>query len=437
MAELLVVGAGPAWVAAAITAARLGARVTLVERAAPGGTCVHRGEVPAARLRQAADLLDELDRAERMGVRAGPPALDWGRMRASAAAAVDVAAGRTRAALEAAGVEVVTAGARFLGPGRVEAAGLVFERVPVVLATGAGSIVPQRSGAPRPGRRVVTGDEVMALGEVPSRLLIAGGARFGLEWAALFHRLGSRVVVATAGDRILPEEDREMAGALQLALERRGVRFFAGRGSLERAEAELEPEVLLFADSRRPGSSGLDLELAGVATGPGGEVTVDARCATSAPGVFAAGDLTGPPWLSSRARAQGTVAAICALGGTARFRPERVPRAVGTRPQLAAVGLTAEQAAARGASVAVGRGGLAPGSGDPTPGEEGGTLKLVVDTEFGEILGAHMVGCRASEVIGLVAAAMELEADYRDLARIPSPHQDLAGLLTEAVASIR
>ncbi|HZU15796.1 MAG TPA: NAD(P)/FAD-dependent oxidoreductase [Candidatus Dormibacteraeota bacterium] len=437
MAELLVVGGGPAGVAAAITAAGLGARVTLVERSQVGGTHVQRGEVPAARLRYLADLLEEIGRAEELGVRVVPAIADWGRMRAAAAAAAEAAAARTRAALRAAGVEVVAAGARFLGPGRMEAGGLVFERMPVVLATGAASIVPQRSGAPRPGRRVVTGDEVMTLDQVPSRLLIAGGGRLGLEWATLFSRLGSRVTVAMAGDRLLPGEEAEMANALRVALERRGLRFLSGRGALERAEAELEPEVVLFADSRLPGSSGLDLEAAGVATGPSGEVTVDTRCATSTPGVFAAGDLTGPPWLWGRARAQGRVAATCALGGRARFRPERVPRTVHTRPELAAVGLTEEEATARGARLGVGHGRLGPDPGEPAPGGERGWLKLIVDTEFGEILGAHMLGCRASEAIGLVATAMELEAHYRDLVRVHPRHHDLAGLIARAVASIR
>ncbi len=188
---------------------------------------------------------------------------------------------------------------------------------------------------------------------------------------------------------------------------------------------------------RSSNRSGLDLEVAGVATGPAGEVMIDARCATSAPEVFAAGDLTGPPWLSSRARAQGMVAATCALGGTARFRPERIPRSVSTRPELAAVGLTEEQAIARGRPVAVGRGGPAIDPDTPTSGEDPARLKLVVDAEYGEILGAHMVGRGASELIGLVTTAMELEADYRDLARLHHLPPGPGGLLAEAIASIR
>jgi dihydrolipoamide dehydrogenase len=436
MADLLVIGGGPAGVAAALTGARLGARVTLVERSELGGASVHRGEVPLARLRRVADLLDELERGEGLGAGGGLVAIDWGRMREEAAAAAATAAQLTRAALERAGVEVVAACARFVGPGRVEVAGLVFERTPVVLATGASPVVPQRRGTPRPGRRAMTGEAVLAMTELPSRVLVAGGAYLGLGWASLLNRLGSKVAVATAGDRILPDEDREMARALQRALERRGISFGFGRGALEQAEAELEPELLLFADTRLPNYSGLDLEAAGVAIGPAGEVTVDARCTTSAPEVFAAGDLTGPPWFSSRARAQGTVAATCALGGTARFRPERIPRWVGTHPELAAVGLTEEQAIACGRPVTIGRGGMAPEPSASRSGQDPTALKLVVDAEYGEILGAHMVGCGASELIGLVATAMELEADYRDLARLHHLPSGPARLLTEAIASI-
>jgi dihydrolipoamide dehydrogenase len=152
--------------------------------------------------------------------------------------------------------------------------------------------------------------------------------------------------------------------------------------------------------------------------------------------VFAAGDVTGPPWRSNRARAQGMAAATNALGGSARVRPERLPRSVNTHPELAGVGLTEEQARARGIEPAVGFGELATSLRAVTLGEDKGALKLVVDPEFGEILGAHMVGVGATEVIAQVAAAIELEADYRDLAKVHHLHPSLAELVTDAVAAI-
>jgi pyruvate/2-oxoglutarate dehydrogenase complex dihydrolipoamide dehydrogenase (E3) component len=433
MADLLVIGSGPGGVAAAREARRRGASVTLVERAALGGTCTHAGCVPAGAFHRAATILDEIERAPALGISADVSGVEWARLQAWVGGVVGRAAGLARTTLESAGVEVVSAPARFEAPGRVEAGGRVLEAAAVVLATGAVSVAPPLPEPPPVP--VLTNAEAMALDGPPASLLVADAARFGLEWADLFAHVGSRVTVATAADRLLPAEDADIAGFLQLLLERRGVRFLLGAAASE-ALAGVEADAVLFADTRVPATAGLRLESAGVATGPDGAVTVDAACRTTAPTVFAAGDVTGPPWLSNRARAQGLAAATNALGGSARVRPERVPRSVNTHPELAAVGLTEAEAGARGLSAAVGYGELATSLRGITLGEDEGALKLVVDPEYGEILGAHMVGVGAVEVIAQVVAAMELEADYRDLARVSHLHPSLAELVTEAIASI-
>jgi dihydrolipoamide dehydrogenase len=431
MTELLVVGGGPAGVAAARTGARLGARVTLVERAALGGTCVHAGCIPSGAFHRTADVLDELGHAGRVGVRAVLEGVDWPHVQGWVGSVVTRATGLARAGLDSAGVEVLAGSARFTARGRLEVGDRVVEGVPVVLATGAVSYAPD-VGAP-PTCAVLTNPEVMALDRVPARLVVAGAGRFGLEWADLLAHLGSQVTVATPEPRILPGEDPDIAGFLQLVLERRGLRFHIGD-----PDAALlgESDALLFADTRAPNTAGLGLDVAGVEVAAAGDVVVDAECRTTAPGVFAAGDVTGPPWLSNRAHAMGAAAASGALGETVRLRPERLPRSVNTHPELAAVGWTEEEAAARGIEAVAGFGELSTNLRGITLGADEGALKLVVDTEFGEILGAHMVGAGAGEVIAQVAAAMELEADYRDLARVHHLHPSLAELVTEAIASL-
>jgi dihydrolipoamide dehydrogenase len=428
MAELLVLGGGPAGVAAARTAAAMGVRVSLVERAALGGVCVHAGCIPAGAFHRTVEVLDQVSRARATGVLAGEPAVDWPRMQSWVGSVVTRAASITRASLEAARVELLAGSARFTASDRVEAAGRVFEGVPVVVATGAASFLPETAeGSSRP---TLTNDEAMALERAPARLLVAGAGRFSLEWADFFTHLGSQVTVAAPEDRILPDEDGDLAGYLQLLLEERGIDFRLGTASLEGIEAD----AVLFADTRRPNLSGL--EEAGLELGAQGGVLVDAGGRTSVPQVFAAGDVTGAPWLSNRARAQGVAAAANALGGSAKVRPERLPRSVNTHPELAAVGLSEEQARARGIEPAIGFGELATSLRAITLGEDKGALKLIVDPEFGEILGAHMVGAGATEVIAQVVVAMELEADYRDLARIHHLHPSLAELVTDAVAAI-
>jgi dihydrolipoamide dehydrogenase len=431
MTELLVVGGGPAGVAAARAGARLGARVTLVERAALGGTCVHAGCIPSGAFHRTAEVLDELGRAHRVGVRAALDGVDWPQVQVWVGSVVTRAAGIARAALDSAGVEVLAASARFTAPGRLEIGERTVDGAPVVLATGAVSYAPELTAPP--SCAVLTNPEMMALDRVPARLVVAGAGRFGLEWADLFAHLGSQVTVATPEPRILPDEDADIAGFLQLVLERRGLRFHIGD-----PDAELlgEADAVLFADTRAPNTAGLGLEVAGVEVAAGGGVIVDAECRTTAPGVLAAGDVTGPPWLSNRAHAMGSAAAGCALGERIRFRPERLPRSVNTHPELAAVGWTEVEAAARGIEAAAGFGELSTNLRGITLGADEGALKLVVDTEFGEILGAHMVGIGAGEVIAQVAAAMELEADYRDLARVHHLHPSLAELVTDAIASL-
>lgn len=431
MAELLVIGGGPGGVAAAQTAVRHGATVTLVEQAAPGGTCVHAGCIPAGAYHRAASVLDELERAETVGVRARHDGVDWERVQGFVGRVVNKAAGLTRAALQSAGVELIAAPACFSGAGRVECDGRVFEGIPVVIATGATSSVPEQP--PVRSGTVLTNVEAMALQRIPDDLLVAGAGRFSLEWADFFAHLGSHVTVVTPTERVLPGEDADMAGFLQMILESRGVKFELGVG----VELPLpDAGAVLFADCRSPNVAGLGLEAAGVETDESGAVIVDGQCRTTAGGIFAAGDVTGPPWLSNRARAMGIVAATHALGGTAPYHPERLPRSVNTHPELAAVGMTETEAADAGIEAAVGYGELGTSLRAITLGEDQGALKLVVDPEFGEILGAHMVGVGAIEVIAQVTAAIQLEADYHDLARVQHLHPSLGELVTDAIATI-
>lgn len=400
MADLVVVGGGPAGVAAALRARRMGAEVVLFEPGGLGGTCVHAGCIPSAAYHTSAGFLRDLRRAGSYGVEGADGRLDWDRMQAWASQATETVANQVAAQLRYGSVQVEERTVA-VGPSSVDG----HAGTPVVVATGARSVAPD--GA-------MSNDAVMGLPRPPESLLVLGAGRFSLEWADLFCAAGSRVVVVAEASEVLPGEDLELVEFLRGELEGRGIRFVASRPD--------EPvDVVLSADTREPAAAGL---------------TVDESCRTGLDGVWAAGDVTGPPWLSNRARAQGDAAAANALGEAVRVREERIPRSVHTDPELAAVGLTEAAAVARGMEVAVGIAELASNARTLTAGRPAGALKLVVDSEFGEILGAHMVGHGAREVVSQVALAMSLEADYRDLLRVAAVHPSLAELITEAAASI-
>lgn len=439
MPDLVVVGGGPGGTAAALTAARAGAQVTLVERGNLGGVCVHAGCIPAGAFHHTIAVYDAARGAERVGVAGCDPHVDFARMHSWVAHVVTEAAARTRMALEFAGVEVIGGTARFTGPGRLRAGEQSYEGVPLVLATGARSEVPELPGTPA---RVLTNDDAMAVAEPPASLAVLGAQRFSVEWADFFRALGSRVTLVTSEPRILPAEDAELAEFVQMMLEERGVRFVVGT-ELERidgtvvlaADDKIEADAVLVADHRLANVGDLDLDAGGVVLGPGGGIAVDEMCKTAADGVWAVGDATGPPWLSNRAGAMGAVAARNALGDNRKLRPERIPRSVNTHPELAAVGFTLDEAREKGIHAESLFADLATNLRAVTSAEERGALKLVVDTEFGEIVGAHMVGSGATDVIAQVVTAMELEADYRDLAKVAHIHPSLAELVTLAATS--
>ena len=351
--DLLVVGGGTAGIVGAKTAAGLGARVAVVERARTGGDCLWTGCVPSKALLAAASAAAGARRAHRLGVVVGGVGVDFAAvMRHVHGAIATIEPTDSPEALRAAGVEVLSAEGRFGSPRTVEAAGRTLRFHHALIATGAAPVVPDV-----PGLRAcapLTSDTVWTLETLPSRLVVMGGGTIGCELAQAFARLGSRVTVVESAERLLPQEDPDASSLVRSALEHDGAvvltdstvvraagRSGGGTVTVEAAgrEQELPYDALLVAVGRRPGTAGLGLDAAGVTLDERGTVEVDEHLRTTNPRVWAAGDVTGFPRFTHVAGVHGSIAATNAVLGVRRtVSTAAIPRVTFTDPEVAAVG---------------------------------------------------------------------------------------------------
>ncbi len=421
--DLVVVGGGTAGIVAAKTAVGLGADVLMIEQDRPGGDCLWTGCVPSKALLAAAHTAAEARAAGRFGVRADLH-VDFGSVMAHVHAAIAaVEPADSPETLRAAGVHVLRGTAQFCGPGsvRVDTDEIRFRQA--VVATGAAPHAP-----PIPGLADVvplTSETVWDLKELPERLVVLGGGSVGCELGQAFARLGAQVTIVDAADRLLPREDRDAADLLTAQLRRDGVSVRTGVDvdavvaagedrSLRLADGtELGFDELLVAVGRRPRTTGLALERAGVEADEAGFVAVDARLRTSNPRIFAAGDVTSRSQFTHTAGVHASIAASNAVLGLRRtIDTATAPRVTFTQPEIAAVGADTDQAAA-GLTVAT----TYHDDVDRALAEDsaGGFSRLVLDRK-GRVVGATLVGPRAGESLAEVALAVRHGLRARDLA---------------------
>ena len=449
---MIVVGAGWGGYTAASTLAQHGAKVALVEQDKVGGVCLHRGCIPTKALLEAAATLGAVQRADRVGITSAKPRLDWKRTLAFKQAVVDRLHRGMESGLQLAKVERVAGAARMVAPQAVVVtppAGAPDVRIDagaLVIATGsAPSTLPF---LPLDGARIVTSDEAVSL-PPPRRAIIVGGGVIGMEFASLWCDLGGEVTVLELEESVLPGEDRDTARGLAKALRARGVVIETG--------AAIDPQsvrvttrsvrlsyrggdgvktatgnLLLVAVGRRPASGALAPAGAGVRT-EREAVPVDAGMRTNLERVYAVGDVTGGLQLAHVAAAQGRYVAETLLEqGPPPLDPQWMPRVVYSRPQVASIGLTEAQARAAGHGVQVGRAHFRASGRALIRGEEGGFAKLIGDAESGDLLGAHVLGPEATEIIGQVSVAGFLDASLWELAHAVQPHPTMSEAVTEA-----
>ncbi|MEE2777455.1 MAG: dihydrolipoyl dehydrogenase [Acidobacteriota bacterium] len=440
--DVLVVGAGPGGYAAALRARQLGRRVTLVEKAAVGGICLNEGCIPSKVLIHAAELASMGAMAADFGVTLEASA-DLKAVRASMERTIGGLGRGVDALLAAAEVERVSGIARFSRPDRivVDDGERVrhFEFEEVILATGSRPVALR--GLERDGERVLDSTDLLRLSSMPASLAVVGGGYIGVELGTAFAKLGARVCMVEACDRLLPLMRPFQGEAVQRRLASLGARVMLGTQARELTQGglrvetaagpeEIEAAKILVAVGRVPNTDDLGLELTEVELDDGGLVLVDGS-RRACPHILAIGDITDGPALAHKATAEAEVAASTACGVAASFDPQAIPEVVFSDPEIASVGWTPESAERELGAARSFRLPLSASARARTLGSRGGLVEMIVDGD-GALVGVHMAGAHVSELAAEAALAIEMGASAEDLALTIHPHPTMSEALAEA-----
>ena len=452
--DLVVIGSGPGGYVAAIRAAQLGMRVGCVETYATlGGTCLNVGCIPSKALLDSSEHFAEARGSfAAHGIRATVE-LDLKAMMMRKDGVVRDLTRGVETLFRKHLVERVQGTGRIAGPGVVEVGGegasRRLETRRILIATG--SKPAMLPGLAIDDRHIVHSTAALALPEVPGRLLVVGAGAIGLELGSVWMRLGSEVTVLENMDRVVPGMDRQSGRLLQRVLEKQGMKFrFKSSAETARVEGgrvrvtvraadatrEEECDVLLVATGRRPFTAGLGAAEAGVALDEKGRVRVDGDYQTNVPGIYAIGDVIAGPMLAHKASEEGVAAVEKMAGKAGHVSYGCIPNIVYTWPELASVGLTEEEARGGGREVRIGVFPFLANGRARALGEREGQVKLIADARTDRVLGAHILGPRASDLIAELALALEFGASAEDIARTVHAHPTLPEAVKEAALAV-
>jgi len=447
--DLAVLGAGPGGYVAAIRAAQLGLSVAVIEADRLGGVCLNWGCIPSKALLTGAELVENLTRhGETFGVTASGVTLDYGKLIDHSRKTADRLAKGVESLFKKNRIRWIRGRGRLAGPGAVDVEG--GERVEarhVLLATGSTEWVPP--GVEVDGERVLTSREALASRRCPERLVVVGAGAVGVEFAYVYAMYGAKVTVLEMAAQMLPGADPELADVLRREFRRKGIevrlgaRFegakHEGAGvrvalSTEKGAEEIAADQLLVAIGRRPLSEGIGLEEAGVSLDRRGFVQVDERSRTAAAGVLAIGDLAGGPLLAHKASEEGIAAVeFLAERRTLPLDHATIPSCIYAQPQVAWIGLGEAQARERfGDELRVGRFPFTASGKALAAAHSAGFVKILAEPRFGQIVGAHVVGAGATELVAEIGLAMTLEATTSEIAATCHAHPTLSEAILEA-----
>jgi dihydrolipoamide dehydrogenase len=449
----VVIGAGPGGYVCAIRAAQLGMKVACVEkRATLGGTCLNVGCIPSKALLQASEKFHEAGHGlAAFGVKVGKVELDLAAMMAHKDKVVDANVKGVEFLFKKNKVEWVKGAARIAGAGQVVVGERTLATKAIVIATGS-EVAPLR-GIDIDETRIVSSTGALTLGAVPKTMVVIGGGVIGLEMASVWQRLGAKVTVVEFLDRILPGMDTEVSKQSQRIFARQGIEFrlstkvTGAKVSKSGVSLSLEPaaggastdlavDIVLVAVGRRPHVEGLGLAEAGVALDDKGRIATDAHFETSVKGIYAIGDAIAGPMLAHKAEDEGVAVAEILAGQKPHVNYDAIPSVVYTWPEIAAVGATEEQVKASGAGYRVGKFPFTANGRARAMNMTDGFVKIVADAATDRVLGVHIVGPNAGDLIAELALAMEFGASSEDIARTCHAHPTLNETVKEAALAV-
>ena len=452
--DVVIIGAGPGGYVAAVHAAQLDLKVACVEKEARlGGVCLNVGCIPSKALLDSSEYYHMAKNSfAGHGIKTGKVSLDLATMMARKEKVVDDLTKSVRRLLEGHQIDIIEGTARLAGPDRVEIAGSsdnstrTLQAKSIILATGSESVaVP---GIDFDGQTIVSSTEALRFKSVPKQLGIVGGGYIGLELGSVWLRLGAEVSVIEMLPKIATSLDGQVGRKLQQVLKRQGMKFHLNSRVTEAKKANRKIQVgidskgkteslsfdrLLVSVGRRPLTRGLGLEEAGVVTeADSGCVRVDASYRTSVPSIYAIGDLIAGPMLAHKASAEGIAAVECIAGLPGEVNYDAIPSVIYTWPEVASVGLTEEQVKEREIPYKTGTYPFAGVGRARCLGEINGFVKLIAHSKSDRVLGVHIIGPRASEMIAECGLAVQFDARAEDIARTVHGHPTFAEGLQEA-----
>ncbi len=453
MFDLIVIGAGPGGYVAAIRAAQLGMKTLVVEKDAPGGTCLNVGCIPTKTLYKDAQVVGYFQHAEEYGVKPeGGFSIDLDLVQKRKAKVVEQLVGGVAGLFTANGVEYVQGMAKFTAQNAVEvktADGKTQSHTAkrILIASGSKSAMPPVPGLDLPG--VITSTEALSLTKLPKHMVIIGGGVIGIEFAGIYRAFGSEVTVIEFMPSILPTMDAELAKRLRPSLSKRGVKLMvdskveqcektkdglrlsvAAKGKTE----TIDCDCVLVSTGRTCLTEGLNLEAAGVRFGRG--IPVDENYETNVKGIYAVGDVTGRVMLAHVASAEGVACVERMAGGKTAVDYDKIPAAVFTFPEIASVGFTEEQQKEKGIAFAVGKSNFSANGKAMTMNDTDGFVKVLASEDLQTILGVHIIGPNASDLITEAVAAMHAELTVEETAAMMHGHPTLSEVFMEAVEGL-